>query len=170
MNMTRIATVIKAVACAVAAACIAAIGMSTPAQAATYYSFKSGGSHGYCLYDDAGVNVIAADLCGFGGSDIAWKWGAEENTWNGHTMRRLVSLDSGDCLTTDDLNFAEVYTAPCGSHSGQFWTNDNQKLQNQNGNWLYYGNVTPDEFGRVVYSGDSLVNGTANRTWTAILY
>jgi hypothetical protein len=163
MNMTRIATAFKAVACAVAAACIAAIGTSTPAQAATYYSFKTGGSHGYCLLDDAGTDVIAGDICGSADSDLAWKWGAEENTWNGHTMRRLVSLDSGDCLTTDDLNVAAVYTAPCGSHSGQFWTNDNQKLQNQNGNWLYYGDVTENKFGRTVYSGDEALGSPPRR-------
>ncbi|MFE4548461.1 hypothetical protein [Streptomyces sp. NPDC056785] len=79
-----------------------------------------------------------------------------------------MNLSRGDCLTASSLDFGSISTAPCSdSRAGQFWTNDNGKLQNQNGNWLYYGDRTEDDFGVVVYSGDSLVVGTDKRTWTA---
>lgn len=76
------------------------------------------------------------------GVNRLWHWGTETNTWNGHAMRRLVSNASGDGLTSDYVNGNDsVLMAPCGGdRSGQFWTADDDHMQNQNrlylGTWL----------------------------------
>ncbi len=54
-------------------------------------------------------------------------------------MRRLVSNFTGDCLTTaDNPGGNSVWLSPCGGdRSGQFWTADNSRIQNQNANFLW---------------------------------
>ncbi|MEV8395125.1 MULTISPECIES: hypothetical protein [unclassified Streptomyces] len=52
-------------------------------------------------------------------------------------MKRLVNVATGACLTTDDkTELNGVWLAPCGNRSGQFWTADDKRIQNQNGNFL----------------------------------
>ena len=67
-----------------------------------------------------------------------WRWGSETNQWNGHAMRRLVSNAGGACLATDrGAETNDVCAAPCGNgRTGQFWTADNDSMQNRNGTWL----------------------------------
>ncbi|MFJ9034945.1 hypothetical protein ACIRQP_42440 [Streptomyces sp. NPDC102274] len=48
-----------------------------------------------------------------------------------------MNVNTGACLTTDNkTELNAVWLAPCGNRSGQFWTADNSRLQNQNGNFL----------------------------------
>ncbi|MGW6241286.1 hypothetical protein [Streptomyces sp. NPDC055094] len=52
-------------------------------------------------------------------------------------MKRLVNVATGACLTTDNKSeWNTVWLAPCGNRSGQFWTADGNRIQNQNGNFL----------------------------------
>ncbi|MFE0628230.1 hypothetical protein ACFW3D_14820 [Streptomyces sp. NPDC058864] len=168
MNMTRLKAAFKALVFAVAAAGMTVIGTSTPAQAATSYTFGAAEAKYFLLC--AGPYGVYASRVSISVGECpsmpraTWHWGSESGTWGGHTMRRLVNNYTGDCLTTDTGDFANVYMEPCGSHSGQFWTSDNQKLQNQNGNWLYYGN--PGDNWSWVNSGSSLTRGTAMRSWS----
>ncbi|MEU1201255.1 hypothetical protein ABZ446_34265 [Streptomyces sp. NPDC005813] len=68
---------------------LAATGAISPASAATatwvYYSdFYSG----QCLQVDGTYPFSGA--C-YSGSKAEWHWGSESNTWQGHTMKRLVN-------------------------------------------------------------------------------
>ncbi|MFF3376536.1 ricin-type beta-trefoil lectin domain protein [Streptomyces sp. NPDC002680] len=131
-------------------------GALTPAAAATNWYFVSYNT-GSCLKAPTGFSPYVGDCSG---SSHSWHWGSESNTWDGHTMRRLVNNQTGDCLTTDDAyDYNSVWMAPCGGgRSGQFWTADGSFVQNQNHNYLaadddgslysqlVSGNIIPDQF------------------------
>ncbi|MFK0158628.1 hypothetical protein ACIQVK_41990 [Streptomyces sp. NPDC090493] len=133
---SRRARLTLAIPTAVAAFLLAIGGALTPANAAdTYWQYVNGRS-GTCLR--AGINGDpVVGTC----SDVYsyWYWGTDTNTWNGHTMRRLVNAVSGDCLTSDYATGGDsVLMEPCSAdRSGQFWTADDGHIQNQN--HLYMG-------------------------------
>ncbi|MFE6285862.1 hypothetical protein [Streptomyces sp. NPDC057877] len=122
------------VSMALAAFMLTLTGALTPAAAATNWYFVSDYAFA-CLKAPEGSRPYVGDCSGI---SHTWHWGSESNSWDGHSMRRLVNNQSGDCLTTDDaVDTNSVWMAPCGGgRSGQFWTADSAFLQNQNGNHL----------------------------------
>ncbi|MFI6279228.1 hypothetical protein [Streptomyces sp. NPDC050988] len=124
---------------AIAAFLLAITGALTPASASasagTTWEYVSG-YQGNCLRAAPGGAPVTGSCTG---TNHLWHWGTETNTWNGHAMRRLVNNASGDCLTSDYASGRyTVSMAPCGGdRSGQFWTADNEHMQNQN--HLYLG-------------------------------
>lgn len=112
---------------------LAITGALSPASAATNWSFVNG-YQGLCLKAPAG----SAPYVGSCSGAYLWHWGSETNTWDGHSMRRLVNNTTGDCLTSPDVfDFNQVTMEPCGNgRSGQFWTADGDRIQNQNANYL----------------------------------
>jgi hypothetical protein len=125
-----------AVPTAIAAFLLAITGALTPASAVGADWQYVNGRSGECLRAATGGAPVVGSCTG---SQAVWHWGTETNTWNGHAMRRLVNNISGDCLTSDYANGNDsVLMAPCGGgRSGQFWTADNDHMQNQN--HLYLG-------------------------------
>lgn len=122
----------------VAAFMLAIAGALTPASAAGASWMYYNGYAAPCLTSSTASNNVWVQYSCRDIGAMTWHWGSESNQWDGHTMRRLVSDASGDCLTTDvGAETNDVYTAPCGNgRSGQFWTADNEQIQNQNGNYL----------------------------------
>ncbi|MFK0153463.1 hypothetical protein ACIQVL_11565 [Streptomyces sp. NPDC090499] len=106
----------------------------TPASAAANWHFFNAYS-GQCLK----VGTAGAPFLGSCSGTYLWHWGSDTNTWQGHSMRRLVNNSTGDCLTTEDVGtYNAVWTAPCGGgRSGQFWTADGDLIENQNWTYLY---------------------------------
>lgn len=111
---------------------LAITGALSPASAATYWWYSN--TNG-CL-GSSGGNALVLPCTSQTTQD--WYWGTESNQWQGHTMRRLVNRYTGACLTTDNATeLNAVWMSPCGGgRSGQFWTADNNHIQNQNGNFL----------------------------------
>ncbi|WP_189192601.1 hypothetical protein [Streptomyces albiflavescens] len=113
-------------------------GTLSPASAATTDWMYNNDFGQPCLTSSTASSNIWVQYSCSGNGGTLWHWGSESNQWQGHTMRRLVSNANGDCLTTDvGAETNDVYAAPCGGgRSGQFWTADNDHIQNQNGNYL----------------------------------
>ncbi|WP_405905130.1 RICIN domain-containing protein [Streptomyces sp. NBC_00828] len=122
----------------IAALMLIIAGTLSPASAATATWMYMNDLGQPCLTSSTASSNIWVQYSCSGNGATTWHWGSETNSWQGHTMRRLVSNASGDCLTTDygaDTN--NVYGAPCGGgRTGQFWTADNDQIQNQNTNYL----------------------------------
>ncbi|MET9122126.1 hypothetical protein [Streptomyces sp. NPDC004528] len=125
---------------------LALTGAISPASAAgASWTYTTDAIRANCLRVDVDGKTPIADICVNGDSN-RWHWGAESNTWQGHSMKRLVNDDTGDCLTTDDkTDWNAVWMAPCGGgRSGQFWTADGGTIQNQNWNYLTYDFISVD--------------------------
>ncbi|MEU6355887.1 hypothetical protein ABZ896_42345 [Streptomyces sp. NPDC047072] len=124
-----------AVPTTVTASLLALTGALTPASAAGATWEYVNGWEGECLRATTGGDPVVGSCSG---TSHLWHWGTESNTWNGHTMRRLVNNASGDCVTSNyGSGSISVSMAPCGGgRSGQFWTADNGYLQNQNHAYL----------------------------------
>ncbi|MGW6600916.1 hypothetical protein [Streptomyces sp. NPDC055036] len=115
---------------------LAVSGALTPASAATHWSYASGHTS-MCLSAMTNGDKVTTFDCNPRNNQQRWYWGSESNSWQGHTMKRLVNVATGACLTTDDkTELNGVWLAPCGNRSGQFWTADDKRIQNQNGNFL----------------------------------
>ncbi|MFI6037892.1 hypothetical protein ACIBBD_27690 [Streptomyces sp. NPDC051315] len=108
--------------------------LSSASAATTTWKYQSY-YNGECLASNAGYALT--ETCQ-PYTNQRWHWGSESNTWQGHTMRRLVNEYTGECLTTDNKSeLNAVWMSPCGGgRSGQFWTADNKHIQNQNGTFL----------------------------------
>ncbi|WP_405534839.1 RICIN domain-containing protein [Streptomyces sp. NBC_00075] len=127
-----------------AALTLATAGALSPASAATNWSYRNG--YGSCLNVGGwGSNEYVITIDCYDTTSQLFHWGSESNTWQGHTMRRLVNNYSGNCVTTDNATeLNAVWMSPCGGgRSGQFWTADDGRIQNQNGNFLIGDDIGP---------------------------
>ncbi|MFJ5115280.1 hypothetical protein ACIQAD_32045 [Streptomyces sp. NPDC088551] len=142
---------------------LAVSGALSPASAATHWAYQNGNGGGPCLSSTSDGGSATALSCA---NTIRqqWYWGSESNSWQGHTMKRLVNVATGACLTTDNKSeWNAVWLAPCGNRSGQFWTADDDRIQNQNGNFLI--NDGDDALHTVREYSDSIEFLWVGRTW-----
>ncbi|MFF4835480.1 hypothetical protein [Streptomyces sp. NPDC001315] len=122
-----------------AALMLTAAGSMSTASAATHWVYRNAYENN-CLTASTVTDNVWSGPCNEGPGTY-WYWGSESTTdYFGVTFHRLVSLATGDCLTTDaktDTN--AVWMSPCGSAPNQWWNGDGNNLETDSvwgGNYL----------------------------------
>ncbi|MET7497156.1 hypothetical protein [Streptomyces sp900116325] len=120
-----------------AALMLTVAGSISPASAAiTYWSYAND-YEGNCLASSTTTDNVWTATCDDGLSTRNWQWGSSHTDSHGYQWRQLVSRANGHCLTTDnETQNNAVWTSPCGNAPDQWWSGDNNGLQNENGNHL----------------------------------